>query len=170
MHVFLTGDRQVGKSTAVRGIVRALGLPVKGFVSGFAQGGHGGALFLMPADQPPLMDEAHLVASREQGRMTAHPGCFDRIGVPLLEEALRCTGGLILMDEIGHLEKDAPGFREAIWRCLDGSVPVLGVLRRDVPWHEEIKQHPQVRVLTVTLDNREQIPGEAIALLTQRIS
>ncbi|MGN1370489.1 MAG: formate dehydrogenase accessory sulfurtransferase FdhD [Aristaeellaceae bacterium] len=169
MHVFLTGDRQVGKSTAVRAIVRALGLPVKGFVSDFAQGGHGGSLFLMPADQPPRMDECHLVARREQGRMTAHPGRFDQIGVPLLEEAMRCSGGLILMDEIGHLEQDAAGFRDAIRRCLDGRTPVLGVLRRDVPWHDAIKHHPHVRVLTVTQENREQIPHEAIDLLTQEL-
>lgn len=169
MHVFLTGDRHVGKSTAVRTIVNELGLPVMGFVSDFRQGRHGMELFLMAAGQPLTMDDAHMVAIREQGKMTACPGRFDRLGVPLLEEAMHSSGGLILMDEIGHLEQEAAGFRDAIMRCLDGRTPVLGVLRKDVAWHDTIKHHPHVRVLTVTQDNREQILHEAIALLTQEL-
>ena len=46
-----------------------------------------------------------------------------------------------------------------------GDIPVLGVLRRDQPWHDFIKRHPKVRVLTLTEENRAGIAEEITALL-----
>ena len=53
----------------------------------------------------------------------------------------------------------------AIRACLDGDIPVLGVLRKDQAWHECIRSHPSVRVLTVTEENRADIDQLALELL-----
>ena len=69
------------------------------------------------------------------------------------------------MDECGHLEKNALIFQREILACLDGPVPVLGVLRFGQPWHDFIKTHPGVTVITVTEDNREGLAERIVALL-----
>lgn len=169
MHVFLTGERRSGKSWAVKEIVRQLNMPLQGFISDFLPGEHGMQLFMMPAAQPGLMDEAHLVAHRVGDRMQAIPDRFEAVGVPLLEEAMRHPEALILMDECGHLEKQSEAFQQAIQRCLDGRTPVLGVLRKGQAWHDAIRQHPHVCVLELTEENREAIVPQAIALLNQEL-
>ena len=168
MHVFLTGDRRVGKSTAVLRTAKALQLPRRGFLTRFLTGERGSALYMVPAEQPDLMDDEHLVAVPENGKMRPVAGRFDTLGVQLLQDARQRPGTLILMDECGHLEKDALLFHHEILECLNGDSPVLGVLRRDQDWHGFIRRHPRVRVLTVTEDNRDGIAREAAALLREK--
>ncbi len=168
MHVFLTGERQIGKSWAVRRTAEALSLPCKGFLTRFLAGEKGGsALYMVPPDQPDLADESHLVAVREDGKMRPLPGRFDSLGVQLLREAGEHKEALILMDELGHLEKDARLFRREILERLNGNIPVLGVLRQGQPWHGFIIDHPRVRVLTVTQENRNGIEHEILRLLQE---
>lgn len=169
MHVFLTGEKQIGKSRALRRAAEELGLPVAGFRTRFLTRERGSsALYMVPAMQEELLDEAHIVARLEDGRMHGLTERFDTLGVQLLREARQQAGALILMDECGHLEKNALSFQAEIRACLDGKNPVLGVLRKDQPWHGFIKAHPRVRVLTVTEENRAHIVPEAVRLLKER--
>ncbi len=168
MHVFLTGDRGVGKSFALRRTAELSGLPCAGFRTRFLTRENGAsALYMVPALQEDLLDEAHIVAWPENGRMRGLTERFDTLGAALLREARQRPGALILMDECGHLERDALAFQAEIRACLDGDNPVLGVLRKGQAWHSFITEHPRVRVLTVTEANRDSIPGEALRLLKE---
>ena len=166
MHVFLTGNRQTGKSRAVRRAAEMLGRPCKGFLTCFLTRERGSSsLYMVPPEEKDLRDEEHVVAVLEGGKMRPLTERFDTLGAQLLREARSHPEALILMDECGHLEKNAMIFRQEILACLDGDIPVLGVLRRDQPWHDFIKNHPKVRVLTLTEENREGIAEEITALL-----
>ncbi len=168
MHVFLTGDRQVGKSWAVSRAAEATGKPCVGFLTRFLTPEHGAsALYMVPPDRPDLLDREHMVAEPLNGKMHALTEQFDTLGVRLLREAQKHPEALILMDECGHLEKNAGAFQREIARCLNGDIPVLGVLRRDQPWHDFIRNHPRVRVLTVTVENRDELVNEIMALLRE---
>ena len=167
-HVFLTGDRQVGKSRALRRAAEMTGRPVRGFLTRFPTAERGSSsLYMLPADSPDAYDDAHIVGRLENGRMRAVPGIFDTLGVRLLREALNDPEALILMDECGHLEKNAMAFRQAVTDCLNGPAPVLGVLRKDQPWHDFIKEHPRVKVLTVTPYNRAGLADRIVRLLME---
>ena len=169
MHVFLTGEKQIGKSRAIRRAAELLGLPCAGFRTRFLTRERGSsALYMVPVGQEELLDEAHIVARLEEGRMHGLTERFDTLGVQLLREAQHQPGALILMDECGHLEKNALAFQQAIRDCLDGPAPVLGVLRKEQAWHEFIKNHPRVRVLTVTEENRGGMAEEVVRLLQER--
>ena len=166
MHIFLTGEKAIGKSRMVRRISSALGLPVSGFLTRFPDGERGkSALYMVPADKPDLTDEAHRVAEPLNGRIVPIPGRFDLLGAELLREARKKPGHLILMDECGRMERDALLFQREILACLDGTDPVLGVLRKDQPWHDFIRNHPRVQVITVTEENRNILDGEVLELL-----
>ena len=168
MHVFLTGDKGCGKSWAVRRTAELFGRPCYGFITRFeGPDRHSSSLYLLPASAPEQIDTAHLAACWHNGKLQPVPGCFDTLGAALLAEARMHPEGLILMDECGRIEKDATVFQQEILHCLDGDIPVLGVLRRDQPWHEFIKSHPRVRVLEITGMASESLPEQVIKELKE---
>ena len=113
MHVFLTGERQIGKSRAVRAAAELLGRPCAGFRTRFLTRERGSSsLYMVPAAGPEILDEEHMVAMLENGKMRALTERFDALGTELLREARKKTGALILMDECGHLEKNAYLFQK----------------------------------------------------------
>ena len=60
------------------------------------------------------------------------------------------------MDELGPHEARAAVFRRAVLAALDGVVPILGVLQAaPSPFLEEVALHPQVRLIQVTAENRD---------------
>ena len=166
MHVFLTGDRGVGKSRAAAAAAALIRRPCRGFRTAFrTEDRHASMLYLLPAEEETFAGEAYPVAAWRDGKLTPLEGAFDTWGVKLLREARQHPDALILMDECGHVEKDAAAFQQEIIACLDGNIPVLGVLRRDQPWHEMIRRHPGVRVLEVTVQNRERLPQQIAELI-----
>jgi len=159
MHVFLTGDKGCGKSWVVRRTAELLGRPCFGFVTRFdGLDRHTSSLYLLPASLPEQTDNMHLAAFWQDGRLQPVLECFDIFGAALLTEARMHPEGLILMDECGRLEKEAFVFQKEILQCLDGDIPVLGVLRKDQPWHEFIKSHPRVRTITITERATDNLP------------
>ncbi len=159
MHVFLTGDKGCGKSWAVRQTAELLGRPCFGFVTRFdGLDRHASSLYLLPASTAEQTDRMHLAAFWQDGKLQPILECFDIFGTALLAEARTHPEGLILMDECGRLEKEAYVFQKEILQCLDGDIPVLGVLRKDQPWHDFIKSHPRVRVITISGRATDDLP------------
>ncbi|MBP5166432.1 MAG: hypothetical protein ILP09_04155, partial [Oscillospiraceae bacterium] len=66
MNVFLTGDRGVGKSFALRAAVSLLGLRAKGFVTVFRQTETERALYIQPWGEEPLYIPERLAAVMEK--------------------------------------------------------------------------------------------------------
>ena len=128
----------------------------------------GAILYMVPPMEAETADESHKVAERRNGRMQPLPGRFDEVGSALLAEARKHPEGLIMMDECGHLEKDALRFRQEILRCLDGDIPVLGVLRRGQEWHREILNHPRVAVLNADGQDHEALAARIAEALGRK--
>ena len=67
------------------------------------------------------------------------------------------------MDELGPAEAGAAAFYEAVFKLLDGEVPVWGVLQKgDYPLFHAVMAHPGVRVVEVTAENREGLVKELL--------
>lgn len=64
---------------------------------------------------------------------------------------------VLIFDECGYLESNAPDFQQTIYNALDGSTPILGVIRHTttVSWLDSIRNHPNVQLVTVTESNRD---------------
>lgn len=168
MHVFLTGERQIGKSRALNRAAEMLGMPCRGFRTRFLTKERGSSsLYMLPAEEEGPLDEDHLVARLEQGRLHGLTERFDLLGSEILRKSRENPDALILMDECGHLEKSARVFQREILRCLDGDQPVLGILRKNQEWHAFIRQHPRVKVLEVNEDNRHMIAETVVSLISQ---
>ena len=114
MHIFLTGDVQVGKSTIIRKTLLALQLQaIGGFRSISVPDLPDGAMsvYLIPAgDEHPMMGDWNRVGIRKGcGRgIGKFPEAFERAGVQALVDAENMP--LILMDEVGRMESAAARF------------------------------------------------------------
>lgn len=157
-HLFLTGEKGVGKSTLIQTLL-----------AGY-RGHLGGFFTVKSACVVPGRTSVHLLRAGCGDRPTAEdllfccgdragPSAaarFDQLGCAALEAGSHAE--LLVMDELGPHEGEALAFCQAVFRALDEDTPILGVLQRaQVPFLDQIAAHPQVRVVEVTVENRDRL-------------
>lgn len=158
-HLFLTGDRQVGKSTLLNKWLAQIDVSMSGFYTRkcISEDGHLFVHMLAAGREDRPTSDNILFDCRERD-LAAASERFNQLGCPLLHQAENTQ--LIMMDEIGIMEEQAGLFREAVLHTLDGGIPVIGVLREectDPPLIRSIKNHPDVQIIEVTKENRDEL-------------
>ena len=147
-HLFLTGEKGVGKSTLLQKLLN--GRTAGGFRTVKAVQGGRVSLHLLAGEEQPSEENFLCFCPPTGDAETARR--FDRLGCAALERA----GDVIVMDELGPAECRAEAFREAVLRCLDGNTPVLGVLQKgEYPFYRTVAEHPKVRLVEITPENRD---------------
>lgn len=167
MHVFLTGEKQCGKSTAIARALQLMNKPLYGFRTLFTDRyDTEKALYMLPAAYQGEPQADAIVTQFVNNRPQALTEQFDVIGCRLLQEAQQHPEGVILMDECSRFEKNALLFQQEIMRCLAGNIPVLGVIRLNAEgWVDQIRCHPGVKLVTVTEANRDTLPEKIVQWL-----
>lgn len=171
-HIFLTGQRQIGKSTAINRFLETASTST-GEPGGFRTIGidlpEGGSNVHIVSASAPRPNKSNIVMYRppqsgagKTGFMpTIYTDTFDEEGVRLLKKSR--SSRLILMDELGFAESRAQDFILAVLDALNGDIPVLGVTRaQDTEFLNKVRNHPNVRSVTVTRENRDDIPAMLI--------
>lgn len=158
MVIFLTGERGVGKSTALRRAVAGCGLGIGGFMTDFGESRYAESkdLRLLPWSEAPDFSAGETCALLGPGGRQVFPEVFDGLGSRLLLSAAGDDAcDLILLDELGFLEADAKHFRAAVLSVLAGPKPVLGVVRQGLgAWRDA----PLGELWEVTKENRDALP------------
>ena len=171
-HIVLCAPRKTGKTTLIKRIIQeaaapAIGspMPVYGFQTKRFAGSDGiNRIYMFPADreQPDIVTrEAHYIGSTQGRVIDVCTETFDTYGTALIRSAQ--PGGLLIMDEIGHMEKDASRFLQAILEALDGDISVLASVRYtagSIDYLEHIKHHPRVQLYMLTEENRDDAYAE----------
>ena len=164
-HVFLTGEIGCGKSTALRSVLDGLqGVKIKGLQTYYNEprGSETKRLYLRAFGDTA---QGTFLAELPGGDLSCIASVFNEEGSALLESA-RDQADLIVIDEIGRLEREAFAYHEALRRCIEGDVPMLCAIRKlKAPWADWIRNHPRVRLIEVTTENRDRIPQEILDLL-----
>lgn len=164
MHIFLTGTVQIGKTTVIDKTLALLGVTAGGFRSYFGADRHCPShhyLYMSSAAEPRAFTPEHAVVEfgEDANGMMRHAVLprFEELGLQYLSEA--SSYPLIVLDECGRLEQKLPRFRARVLELLDGDTPILGVMRQDaMGWLEDIRNHPKVQLITVTEQNRNDLP------------
>ena len=164
-HVFLTGEIGCGKSTALHGALNLLpGVRVQGIQTYYNEprGSENKRLYLRAFGDTA---QGTFLAQLPGGDLSGLAAVFDSEGCALLESA-QAHADLIVIDEIGRLEREAFAYHEALRRCIEGDVPMLCAIRKlKAPWADWIRNHPRVQLIEVTLENRNDIPQMVANLL-----
>lgn len=161
MHIFLTGAIQIGKSTVIDKIVSRLQVNPGGFKTYFGPDRYSSdrLLYMNPAAEPRVFQPDLAVVVFTTGcPPQALTERWDKRGVQLIRTA-RTNSNLIVMDECGSLEAQALLFQKEVLDTLEGNIPVLGVVKMDSRgWTDRIRNHPRVKLITITKENRDALP------------
>ena len=156
-HIVLCAPKKTGKTTLIEWIMKEAmtpaaepPIPVYGFQTKRIAGSDGvNRIYMFPAgltqNDEGSPDARYLGSTCGRVRDICTE-TFETYGTALIRSAR--PGGLLIMDEIGHMEKDARLFLQAIFDALDGDIPVLASVRYTddpIDYLERIKHHPQVR-------------------------
>lgn len=168
-HIFLTGEKQVGKSTLWQRLIARQQLCCAGFETQLLmlEGQRRGFILHGRVDMDPASNDC--IVSVRTGPRKSVPvlDVFNENGVEILRRSLDSDAPFLLMDELGKLERQAEAFCSQVRLCLDSEKRVLGVLQQcDSPLVAEIATRPDVTLLRVTVDNREALLNALISGLT----
>ncbi|MBR3397979.1 MAG: nucleotide kinase [Lachnospiraceae bacterium] len=152
-HLFLTGEKQVGKSTLIKKLLSDNTRDLCGFFTVRICSTSDGLWYthLIRPGEAPSADNILFCCSDKSADSSER---FDILGCRALEE----SGDLILMDELGPHEEKAYNFKKRVLDLLNGSTPILGVLQKaDSEFLNSIACHSNVRVVEVTRGNRDSL-------------
>lgn len=167
-HLFLTGEKRVGKSTLLKKILKELSGPVDGFftvrqIGVFPKEPDLATVHLLRVRMQESPSEKNLlfVCGQQDAQIKER---FELLGCKALQ--IENEARWIVMDEVGPHEEQAQKFCESVFEVLDGKVPVLGVLQKaDSAFLRGIAEHKAVQVITVTEENRESIFADCCEVL-----
>lgn len=158
-HIFLTGEKQIGKSTILSSVIEKYKDEIVGFqtipfhINGVKKGYymHSMKKMINNTDDMPIsicVGEKNTVPVTES---------FDKIGTSILSTA-RGQNGIMIMDELGKMEREAYVFQREVFQCLDTEQIVVGVLQNTShKFIESIKNRQDVLVYEVTNENRDSV-------------
>jgi len=169
MHVFLCGPVHVGKSTAIQKAIQQLSQKYPIQLGGFIT--YPGItpdldIYISPAWEPKKYHPENRVAKRNRVSSFPFPQVFDTLGVSILEQSKMHKKNLLCMDELGFFEKESYQFQKAVLQCLQEETPILGAVKEaPIPWLDGIKNHPNVKLIPISLENRDRIPSVIAEIL-----
>jgi len=96
------------------------------------------------------------------GRYGVDVDAFERVGVAALRRAI-AHNEIVVIDEIGKMELFSSQFKSEVIRAVDSGKPVIATAMADAhPWVAALKMLPNVKVVEVTLKNREMLAGRVL--------
>ena len=164
--VLLTGRPGCGKTTLIKRVVNELALPVGGFYTEEIRerGQRVGFKIVTLDGEEALLAHVDFKTAEPVGKYGLDLSALETVGVEAVRTAVRARQ-LVVIDEIGPMEIRSATFRDVVNEALDSSAPILGTIAaRFFPFTEAIKNRPDVTLVEVRVDNRDQVFVE----LTQR--
>ena len=169
MHVFLCGDKHVGKSTLIKKILEKAAYSYDGLLSfsRFINGDRYVFLKSVKGDEDGIL----CGICCKQHITERHPEVFDMAGSAILGRAV-LESEVVVIDEIGSMEKDASIYSTCIRDLVNLEYPiVLGVLQ-DMA-HTELakwlRSRENIIWYRVTEENRNNLVTEISGRITDEL-
>jgi len=160
--VLLTGRPGYGKTTLIKRVVNKLALPASGFYTEEIRerGERVGFKIITLESKEAVFARVDFKTPERLGKYGLDLSALETIAVAALRAAMRARQ-LVVIDEIGPMEIRSAIFREAVNEALDSAAPILGtVTARSFPFTDGIKKRPDVTMIEVRPNNREQLVSE----------
>ncbi|MCL2671548.1 MAG: nucleoside-triphosphatase [Clostridiales bacterium] len=172
-HILICGDRAVGKSALIARLLAHCKRPVSGFLTDRGNPDAEGyrPTYIHPAGAAERMyTKGNRVGCCGEHAPRVFTEVFNHLGVQYLSEVL--PGGIIVMDELGFMEAQAQPFVRAVFRALDGDIPVLGAVkcRQGVPFLDTVRAHPKAAVYQMDTENRDVLYEQLLPELNRLFS
>ena len=159
--ILLTGPPGIGKTSIIKKTLEKLNRPVGGFYTAEIRerGKRVGFKIIGLNGEEDIMAHVDFPGPRVN-KYGVNVAAFDRIGPSALDDAL-LDGKLVVMDEIGMMELLSGIFQQKVFEVLESNADIFGVIKEHSnPFIDGIKARKDVTIITVTLGNRDRLPGE----------
>ena len=153
-NIFLTGPRNVGKTTLLNKVLLELAeVPGGFFVT--REEDEEKVIFFMNDYLTGDSYEMAIISFGFPPQITED--IFDVTGVAILEKAM-ANSSLIIMDELGFMEEKSLSFQQMVHKVLDSEKLVIGILKEyDGNFLQSIKIREDVSIIRVTKRNRDDL-------------
>jgi nucleoside-triphosphatase len=162
--VLLTGRPGCGKTTLIKRVVSELARPAGGFYTEEIRerGARVGFKLITVDGKEAVFAHVDFKKPERVGKYGLDLSALETVGVEALREAVRARQ-LVVIDEIGPMEIRSAIFRDAVNETLDSGASVLAtIVARFLPFADAIKKRPDITVIEVCQDNREQLVSELL--------
>ena len=146
----------------IRKLTEMLGRPVYGFCTSSTDADENGFhdIHIHPAALPPeyrIFSEKNRIGNCNRKIHNVRTEIFETLGVKYLSDC--GPGGIIVMDELGFMEKDAAAFQNKVIERLQGGIPVLAAIknRQDIDFLNTLRALPETVEIVLTEENREEV-------------
>ena len=171
VRILLQGRPGIGKTTVARRLadeLRAANLAATGFVTEELREGRrrvGFAVETLAGDRAVLA-HVELPGPPRVGKHGVDLDAFERVALPALASAIDTD--VVVIDELGKMELASEKFRSAVGRLLAAPAAIVATVHvARHPFTDELKRRPDFETVDVIHRNRDELPAELAARLTQ---
>jgi len=153
----LTGPPGVGKTSVIRQAVTRL--EAGGFYTDeIRESGERQGFRLVTLDgKSAMLARVDLKSPHRVGKYGVDIASLESVGVVALRRAIQ-EEPVVVIDEIGKMELFSEAFRQVVLEALESGKKVLGtIMLKSHPWADEIKRRPEVNLVWLSRDNRQQV-------------
>lgn len=168
MHALIIGERNAGKTTLINRIVKSLGVSVSGYVTlketDVCDEQYGNPIYIYEAGKQRIQNTNNLIGYCKDEQPTAFKEAFDRYAKVLM--SLPNESDVIVMDEIGNMERCSENFCEAVLKLLDGKKTVIAAVKNKTSdYLDKVKNHPNCKCFYLSENNRDKVYCEVMEFI-----
>ncbi len=166
----LTGKPGTGKTSLIKQVLEKIKIKAGGFYTEeIRQDGIRQGFRLVTLDrQVAILAHVGIKSPYRVSKYGVDIEALETVGVSSLERATQ-ESELVVVDEIGKMELFSDKFRNVALSIIDGEKRVLGtIMLNPDPFADAIKSKPQVKLLTLTRENRTGVMEELLTWLNAR--
>lgn len=157
--ILLTGRPGSGKTTLIRHVLARLAGPAGGFYTQeIREAGRRMGFEIITLDGGRgILAHVDISSKHRISKYGVDLSALETFAIPAMLDAVE-HNKLVVIDEIGPMELLSPEFRQVVLDILGKSASVLGsIVWRSTPFTDQIKSRPDVTLLEVTPENREEL-------------
>lgn len=147
MKIFLTGQKQIGKSTCIRTFLEKSRIQACGFQTlPVYENGHRIGFCMHALVKVGDNDKQFSIQHETYNEVI--PGVFDNFGCLVLEKSMGYPDRILILDEIGILEREEAAYLDLLKRAVHTHKNVLGVLKKKEAAHNAwMWEDPEIQIL-----------------------
>lgn len=168
MKIFLTGEKDVGKSTCINEIMKECVLSVSGFQTlPFYENGIRKGFYMHALLEREENDIMFSIQHETYNEVI--PNIFNTFGVNVLKESMQKKDTYLILDEIGYLEKNEYKYLKILEDCIHNFDNIIGVLKKcEIQYIKDIKARDDVIILDFDQLSYEQIKNKLKAYVEEK--
>ncbi len=161
MNILITGPRHCGKSTIISKILGSYTGSVSGFITEYDDRASQTRELILRSIDGSL---SRCAVKWTDGRHETVRGVFDEFAPSLIDT--NCS--LVIIDELGKFEKHSDELRNAVEKALNAPCHFVSSIRLDAEgWMQALKGRNDTAVINVNTSNRDSLPFEIMAILSE---